>query len=89
MERRFPSQRPWSMWGGYYKFRDPGFQLLFCYGHTAVGKSENYSYLGLYWTWGKKVDADKPGDPVAGDSSRAHGRDVVGQRAGSGRYRPF
>jgi len=38
--------------GGYYKFRDPGFQLLFCYGHTAIGQSETYAYLGLYWTWG-------------------------------------
>jgi hypothetical protein len=44
--------------GGYYKFRDPGFQLLFCYGHTIAGQSENYAYLGLYWTWGKK--AEKP-----------------------------
>jgi hypothetical protein len=43
--------------GGYYKFRDPGFQLLFCYGHTIVGQSENYAYLGLYWTWGKKADS--------------------------------
>ena len=40
--------------GGYYKFRDPGFQLLFCYGHTIAGQSENYAYLGLYWTWGHK-----------------------------------
>lgn len=25
-------------------------------------KSENYAYLGLYWTWGgKKTDGDKPG----------------------------
>ena len=40
--------------GGYYKFRDPGFQLLFCYGHTVIGQTENYAYLGLYWTWGKK-----------------------------------
>jgi hypothetical protein len=44
--------------GGYYKFRDPGFQLLFCYGHTAVGQKETYAYLGLYWTWG-----NKGGDP--------------------------
>ena len=44
--------------GGYYKFRDPGFQLLFCYGHTAVGQKETYAYLGLYWTWG-----NKSGDP--------------------------
>jgi hypothetical protein len=42
--------------GGYYKFRDPGFQLLFCYGHTIAGKTENYAYLGLYWTWGHKSD---------------------------------
>jgi hypothetical protein len=42
--------------GGYYKFRDPGFQLLFCYGHTIVGQRENYAYLGLYWTWGKQSD---------------------------------
>ncbi|MDQ2774866.1 MAG: hypothetical protein M3Y57_08080 [Acidobacteriota bacterium] len=26
--------------GGYYKFRDPGFQLLFCYGHTASGRTK-------------------------------------------------
>jgi hypothetical protein len=42
--------------GGYYKFRDPGFQLLFAYGHTLAGQSENYAYLGLYWTWGKQAD---------------------------------
>ena len=45
--------------GGYYKFRDPGFQLLFAYGHTIAGQSENYAYLGLYWTWGKQSDKDK------------------------------
>jgi len=48
--------------GGYYYFRNPGFQLLFAYGHTAVGQSENYAYLGLYWTWGKKSDKDKDAD---------------------------
>jgi len=46
--------------GGYYKFRDPGFQLLFAYGHTVAGQSENYAYVGLYWTWGKP--SDKKGD---------------------------
>lgn len=40
--------------GGYYYFRNPGFQLLFAYGHTAFGQAENYAYLGLYWTWGGK-----------------------------------
>jgi hypothetical protein len=42
---------------GYYKFRDPGFQLLYCYGHT-VGQRENCAYLGLYWTWGNKSGTD-------------------------------
>lgn len=47
--------------GGYYKIRDEGFQLLYCYGHTIIGQRENYAYLGLYWTWGnKKTPGDKP-----------------------------
>jgi len=45
--------------GGYYKFRDPGFQFLFCYGHTVAGQNENYAYVGLYWTWGHKGAADR------------------------------
>jgi hypothetical protein len=40
--------------GGYYYFRNPSFQLLFCYGHSIAGQTENYGYLGLYWTWGSK-----------------------------------
>jgi hypothetical protein len=40
--------------GGYYYFRNPGFQLLFAYGHSVSGQAENYAYLGLYWTWGSK-----------------------------------
>ena len=40
--------------GGYYKFRDPGFQFLFCYGHSVIGERETYAYAGLYWTWGSK-----------------------------------
>jgi len=46
--------------GGYYYFRNPGFQLLFCYGHSVAGQAETYGYLGLYWTWGGK--AGKGGD---------------------------
>ncbi len=38
--------------GGYYTLGNPGFQLLFCYGHSVAGQTENYGYLGLYWTWG-------------------------------------
>lgn len=43
--------------GGYYTIRDPGFQLLFCYGHSVAGQAENYAYLALYWTRaGKGID---------------------------------
>ena len=58
--------------GGYYKFRDPGFQLLFCYGHTAIGQTENYAYLGLYWTWGS--DKNKHPLPGAADQDRFFSR---------------
>ncbi|MDR3741423.1 MAG: transporter [Terracidiphilus sp.] len=40
--------------GGYYHFKHhPGQQLLFAYGHSVAGQTENYAYLGMYWTWGK------------------------------------
>jgi len=70
-----PQTRPATLvdFGGYYKFRDPGFQLLFCYGHSAVGQTENYAYLGLYWTWGKKAD-DKPGEPDKAPAGAAFNR---------------
>ncbi len=57
---------------GYYKFRDPGFQLLFCYGHTAIGQTENYAYLGLYWTW--RSDKNKHPLPGAADQDRLFNR---------------
>lgn len=45
--------------GGYYHFKHhPGEQLLFCYGHSVAGQTENYAYVGMYWTWGK--DRKKP-----------------------------
>ena len=40
--------------GGYYYIKNPGLQLLFCYGHSVFGQTENYAYLGLYQTWGAK-----------------------------------
>ena len=43
--------------GGYYHFKSPGLQLLFAYGHSIAGQTENYAYLGLYKTWGKNKDA--------------------------------
>jgi hypothetical protein len=51
-----PQSRAATMFdvGGYYHFkRHPGEQFLFAYGHSVAGLSENYAYLGLYWTWGK------------------------------------
>lgn len=45
--------------GGYYHFKHhPNEQFLFCYGHSVAGQTENYAYLGMYWTWGK--DEKKP-----------------------------
>ena len=54
--------------GGYYKFHgDESYQLLFCYGHSVAGQTENYAYLGLYWTWGKDdKDKDQNGAPAPG-----------------------
>ena len=41
--------------GGYYHFKhNPNKQFLFCYGHSVAGQTENYAYLGMYWTWGKE-----------------------------------
>jgi hypothetical protein len=45
--------------GGYYHFHSPGLQLLFAYGHSIAGQTENYAYLGLYKTWGKDRASDK------------------------------
>jgi len=39
--------------GGYYHFKNPSEQFLFCYGHSVAGQTENYAYVGMYWTWGK------------------------------------
>lgn len=60
--------------GGYYYFRKPAFQLLFCYGHSVAGQAENYAYLGLYWTWGRKAAESEPGDKDANSGNNAFGR---------------
>ena len=50
--------------GGYYHFKHhPGEQFLFCYGHSVAGQTENYAYIGMYWTWGK--DKNDGGAPKA------------------------
>ncbi len=46
--------------GGYYHFKSPGLQLLFAYGHSIAGQTENYGYLGFYKTWGNDRGADHP-----------------------------
>lgn len=52
--------------GGYWHLKGEDFmQLLFAYGHSVSGQTENYAYLGLYWTWGKDKgggDQDKDSD---------------------------
>ena len=54
--------------GGYYHFKyHPGQQFLFCYGHSVAGQTENYAYVGMYWTWGKDTD-DKKERPSEGYS---------------------
>jgi hypothetical protein len=53
--------------GGYYHFKSPGWQVLFAYGHSVAGQTENYAYLGLYKTWGR--DRGRK-DAVAGEMER-------------------
>lgn len=47
--------------GGYYQIKKKGLQLLFAYGHSVIGQTENYGYLGLYQTWGNKPDKSSNG----------------------------
>jgi len=58
--------------GGYYHFKNhPGEQFLFCYGHSVAGQTENYAYLGMYWTWGKDDKKTSAGIPFfAGQMNR-------------------
>lgn len=52
--------------GGYWHLKgEDTMQFLFAYGHSVAGRTENYAYLGLYWTWGKD---DKKGDDKDKDS---------------------
>lgn len=40
--------------GGVYHLKHhPGEQFLYSYGHSVAGQTENYAYVGMYWTWGK------------------------------------
>jgi hypothetical protein len=55
--------------GGYYHLKHhPGEQFLFCYGHSVAGQTENYAYMGMYWTWGKDDKDDKDKKDTAGNN---------------------
>lgn len=57
--------------GGYYHFKNhPGEQFLFCYGHSVAGQTENYAYVGMYWTWGKDSKKDARNALFPGQSYR-------------------
>lgn len=58
--------------GGYYYFRNPGFQLLFCYGHSVAGQSETYGYAGLYWTWGNSKSHESKEKSLLGNLRPAY-----------------
>lgn len=61
-----PQTQPSTMidLGGYYHFKhNPNEQFLFCYGHSVLDQTENYAYVGMYWTWGK--DSKKPDSGAA------------------------
>jgi hypothetical protein len=58
--------------GGYYHFKSPGLQLLFAYGHSIAGQTENYGYLGLYKTWGKDRGSDNKSAANAMASGQHH-----------------
>jgi len=59
--------------GGYYHFKhNPNEQFLFCYGHSVAGQTENYAYVGMYWTWGQ--DAEKPAAAMSPFFSAQHNR---------------
>jgi hypothetical protein len=58
--------------GGYYHFNSPGLQLLFAYGHSIAGQTENYGYLGLYKTWGKDRGASTKSSNDAMLSAQPH-----------------
>ena len=57
--------------GGYYHFKhNPNEQFLFCYGHSVAGQTENYAYVGMYWTWGKDDKKPDSGNALLGQAAR-------------------
>jgi hypothetical protein len=54
--------------GVYHVKHHEGEQFLFSYGHSVAGQTENYAYVGMYWTWSK--DQKGPDEPAPGDNDR-------------------
>jgi len=52
--------------GGYYHFKDPNEQLLLSYGRSVAGLTENYLYVGMYWTWGSDKSASSQSSTPGG-----------------------
>jgi hypothetical protein len=46
--------------GGYFHFKNPDKQLLFADGHSVAGQTENFAYLAMCWTWGKRDKTAAP-----------------------------
>ncbi len=47
--------------GALYHFKhNPNRQFMFSYGHSVAGQTENYAYVGMYWTWGKDAKGASP-----------------------------
>jgi hypothetical protein len=53
----------------------PTSRFLFCYGHSVAGQTENYAYVGMYWTWGKDAKDASP------DNKKGIGRQSALPRA--------
>jgi len=60
--------------GGYYHFpHHEGEQFLFCYGHSLAGQTEQYAYVGMYWTWGKEAKQPAPASALFPQPVKAAG----------------
>ncbi len=60
--------------GGYYHFpHHEGEQFLFCYGHSVAGQTEQYAYVGMYWTWGKEAKQPAPASALFPQPVKAAG----------------
>ena len=62
-----------DMGGVYHRKHNPNEQFLFCYGHSVAGQTENYAYVGMYWTWGKDAGKSPAASAFLGQRMNAGG----------------